>query len=126
MPEPTPAQETLIRYFAGDTPRGQRSAAVRTTVGTYRVCKRKGWIEETDEFPFHRATPAGRLAVGLDAAVVDLAAHQRIRRLARGVQNLCDNGGHQVDAARALQILTEVEAAVAASRSAIEKLTEEN
>jgi hypothetical protein len=59
--KPSKSQEAAIRYFAD----GTRPNGVRTTHMTYQVCRERGWLEATDTFPFHRATSAGRAAVGL-------------------------------------------------------------
>jgi hypothetical protein len=60
-PKPTPAQERLIRYFAGEATADRQ----RPPAGpTYAACERNGWIEKTDEWPYHRTTDAGRDAIG--------------------------------------------------------------
>lgn len=60
--KPTPAQHKVITYFnGGPIPAG------RVTEATYAVCRREGWIEPIEEFPFHRTTDLGRQAIGRPA-----------------------------------------------------------
>lgn len=60
MRRPTEAQAQLIKYFADGT-----KPTARTTRQTYARCEAEGWIAPTEEFPYHRATDAGRTAAGL-------------------------------------------------------------
>lgn len=61
--KPTPAQTEAIIYFAG----GPRPTQ-RVTEATYRACREAGWIEKTEQFPFHSTTDAGRKVVAQLAA----------------------------------------------------------
>lgn len=61
MRKPTESQRQLILYFAG-----AHKPWVKTTRQTYTRCEAEGWIEPTDYFPFHKATEAGRRAVGME------------------------------------------------------------
>lgn len=66
--KPTPAQEAAIRYF--DNPAAYAGKTVaRMTSATYRACRDRGWLESSDEWPYHRTTDTGRRAIGytLDA-----------------------------------------------------------
>lgn len=56
--KPTACQAALIRYFdGGPAPQGK----IRQS--TYETCRQRGWIERSDEFPFHRTTELGRQAL---------------------------------------------------------------
>lgn len=73
MTRPTAAQAALIRYFNGGPP---PTSPVKKA--TYEVCRRRGWIERIEEFPFHRATDEGRRA--LEPAEPSTAAATEKRR----------------------------------------------
>lgn len=61
MPRPTPAQARVIRQFNGDTRAHDEHRP--PTYATYKICECRGWIEETDTWPYHRTTPAGLAAI---------------------------------------------------------------
>jgi hypothetical protein len=55
---PTVHQAEAIRYFDDGT------APTRPCRdSTQEVCRRRGWIERCDEWPYHRTTDAGREAL---------------------------------------------------------------
>jgi hypothetical protein len=66
MPQPTPAQDRVIRQFNGDTTahNGHRTP----TETTYKICERNGWIEQIETWPYHRTTQAGADAIGVELA----------------------------------------------------------
>lgn len=70
MREPTEAQAQLIKYFADGT-----KPTARTTRQTYAWCEAEGWIIPTEKFPYHKATDAGRTAVGLSRETQLAQAH---------------------------------------------------
>lgn len=74
MTKPTAFQAALIRYFdGGSVPK----EAIRQP--TYETCRRRGWIERTDEFPFHRTTELGRQALAPSAPNTAPATARRQR-----------------------------------------------
>jgi len=58
MSKPTATQVEVIRYFAG-------KGTGKLNPRSYPPCVRNGWIEAIEEFPYHRTTNAGRIAVGI-------------------------------------------------------------
>ncbi|MFI6228666.1 hypothetical protein ACIBCR_15295 [Micromonospora echinospora] len=63
---PTRSQAYLIAFFAG-----QSFPKVRTNEATYKACRTSGWIERTDEHPYHQTTTVGLAA---------LAAYQQAQK----------------------------------------------
>lgn len=51
----TTGQANVVAYFAGF----RKPYTTRTNQATYATCRERGWIEATDEFPFHQTTTAG-------------------------------------------------------------------
>jgi hypothetical protein len=51
----TPGQANTVAFFAElEQPYG-----VRTNQATYATCRKRGWIERIEAFPYHRTTDAG-------------------------------------------------------------------
>lgn len=61
MAKPTVTQAETIRYFAGLPRRAPR--VHKPTELTYAACVRNGWIEKTEEWPYHKTTPEGLAAI---------------------------------------------------------------
>lgn len=61
MPKPTPAQVELIRAYGGEQRSGRRVGNA-----TLRSCDRNGWIEPTEQWPYHRTTKLGAEAAGME------------------------------------------------------------
>ncbi len=59
--KPTAEQERVIRYFAHETVTQTKNPA--TLDRTYRICEARGWIEQTETYPYHRTTAAGKDAI---------------------------------------------------------------
>lgn len=60
--KPTRAQIAVLRYYAG-LPSSTTHAGSRNWVASLDACKRRGWVEACEEFPFHATTEAGIAAL---------------------------------------------------------------
>lgn len=90
---PTGAQAALIAHFNG-TPAPE---GVRINETTYDACRRNGWIERIDAWPFHRVTDDGQLALNAvrpaQAPTSTVTDTDRVMRLVTAYGAECGRGG---------------------------------
>jgi len=72
MPKPTPSQARVIAQFNGDV--AAHNGHRRPTDTTYKVCEKKGWIEQIEAWPYHRTTQAGADAIGVELTTAEAPA----------------------------------------------------